>query len=59
MSLQDALAVHGEVVRTGGTTPADIARSLDRGLPAVMAAVLYLAKADLLRLPEIGPRRLE
>ena len=59
MSLQDALAVHDEVVRTGGTTPADIARSLDRTLPAVMAAVLYLAKADLLRLPEIGPRRLE
>jgi hypothetical protein len=28
-------------------------------LPPVMAAVLYLAKADLVRLPQIGPRRLQ
>ncbi len=57
MSPRDVLSVHAEIVRTGGMTVSAIAEALDRRMDFVMSAVLYLAKADRVRLPEIGPRR--
>jgi hypothetical protein len=56
MAAEDALAVYAEVLRAGATTPEAIARALGRKLDFVLTAVAYLAKADFLRLPEIGPR---
>lgn len=56
MTADDALAVHAEVTRTPGTTPAAIARAISRHPDFVMSAVLYLAKADFLRLPALTPR---
>ena len=56
MRPKEALVVHAEVVRTGGATVSDLARVLGRRMDFVLSAVLYLAKADLVRLPEIGPR---
>jgi hypothetical protein len=57
MGARDALAVHAEVVRTGGATVSELARTLGGRMDFVRSAILYLAKADLVRLPEIGPRR--
>lgn len=39
-----------------GLTIADLARDLGQGGPAIVAAVMLLAKWDVLRLPETGPR---
>lgn len=56
MTTEDALAIHAEVTRTSGTTAAAIAQTLDRRLDFVLTAVMYLAKADFVRLPQIAPR---
>jgi glycosyltransferase involved in cell wall biosynthesis len=56
MTPEDALAIHAEVMRTGGTTSAAMAQTLDRRLDFVLTAVMYLAKADFVRLPQITPR---
>lgn len=57
LTVEDALAVQAEVIRAGETTPALIAARLERRVEFIMAAVMYLAKADFLRLPGIAPRR--
>jgi alpha-maltose-1-phosphate synthase len=41
---------------TGEHTCRTLAEALGQPVPAVMAAVLYLAKVDLVRLPSITPR---
>jgi hypothetical protein len=56
MAVEDALAVQAEVIRSGGATVEDIARVMGRRVDFVLTAVAYLAKADLVRLPVIGPR---
>lgn len=56
MAVEDALAVQAEVIRSGGATVEDIARAMGRRVDFVLTAVAYLAKADLVRLPVIGPR---
>jgi hypothetical protein len=55
-SADEALAVHAEIVRLPGVTVADLARLMNRRMDFVVTAVMYLAKADLVRLPPIGPR---
>jgi starch synthase len=57
ISVKEALDLHGLVVRLPGVTVADLARIMNRRMDFVVTAVLYLAKADLVRLPVIGPRR--
>jgi len=57
MKPAEALTVHADVMQAGPTTPAEIAGRLGRRIEFVMSAVLLLAKADLLRLPGVEPRR--
>jgi alpha-maltose-1-phosphate synthase len=56
VTVEDALAVQAEVIRTGGATAEDIALAMGRRIDFVLTAIAYLAKADLVRLPVIGPR---
>jgi hypothetical protein len=56
MAVEDALQVQAEIVRRGGATVEEIARALGKRMDFVLTAVAYLAKADMVRLPEIAPR---
>jgi alpha-maltose-1-phosphate synthase len=56
ISPQLALRVAEAVARAGTTTPADLSRSLQESVATIESTILYLAKADIVRLPEIAPR---
>jgi hypothetical protein len=51
-----ALRVAEAVALAGTTTPADLSRSLQENMATIESTILYLAKADIVRLPEISPR---
>ena len=56
--ISPALALRmGQVVQQAGQiTLADLARTVGENMATIESATLYLAKAGILRLPEIGPR---